>query len=188
MAANVERLEQLAAALIQAEPAQLPGSVGRATLGVVHPAPDTVLFGVPKRVVAALADHRARAADLLRVAFRAGRRTSPRLFLGEEDGRVGTPAARGKHPFPVVQSGHVDPLSAVVIDAAMPWPPPMHIVTNARPPPRRFSSCRAVVVIRTPVAPIGCPREMPDPLTLSLSRSSQPTATAHREPGMQMLR
>ena len=54
----------------------------------------------------------------------------------------------------------------------MPCPPPMHIVSKANPPPRRFSSCSIVVRMRTPVAPIGWPSEMPEPLTLSRSSTS----------------
>lgn len=57
---------------------------------------------------------------------------------------------------------------------AMPWPPPMHIVTKACRPPVRCSSWIALVVMIAPVAPTGWPRDTPEPfgLTLAGSRSS----------------
>ena len=64
--------------------------------------------------------------------------------------------------------------------AAMPWPPPMHIVTSARRPPVRFSSYRALIVRMQPVAPIGWPSEMPLPLGLVRSGGSSRPA-AHRQ-------
>jgi hypothetical protein len=39
--------------------------------------------------------------------------------------------------------------------AAMPWPPPTHMVSRPKPPPRRPSSCSIVTIMRAPVAPIG---------------------------------
>src|SRR3954469_1236351 len=39
--------------------------------------------------------------------------------------------------------------------AAIPCPPPMHMVSRARRPPRRRNSCNIVVMMRTPVAPTG---------------------------------
>ena len=39
--------------------------------------------------------------------------------------------------------------------AAMPWPPPMHIVTRAKRPPMRCSSYSALMVMIVPVAPTG---------------------------------
>src|SRR3984957_1057406 len=50
--------------------------------------------------------------------------------------------------------------------AAMPWPPPMHIVTSAYRPPVRRSSYSALTVRIAPVAPIGCPSETPLPFGL----------------------
>src|SRR6266487_4424224 len=47
--------------------------------------------------------------------------------------------------------------------AAMPWPPPIHILTRAYLPPMRLSSYRALTTNIQPVAPIGWPREMPLP-------------------------
>src|SRR5215471_12471367 len=65
--------------------------------------------------------------------------------------------------------------------AAMPCPPPMHIVTSAYRPPVRRSSYRALTVRMAPVAPIGWPREMPLPFGLVCSGgspSSRTTASA----------
>ena len=39
--------------------------------------------------------------------------------------------------------------------AAMPWPPPMHIVSRPMWASRRCISCSSVAMIRPPVAPIG---------------------------------
>jgi hypothetical protein len=47
-----------------------------------------------------------------------------------------------------------------------------HMVSRAYRTFRRRISCVRVVIIRAPVAPIGCPSEMPEPLTLSLLQSS----------------
>src|SRR5439155_1733328 len=44
---------------------------------------------------------------------------------------------------------------------AIAWPKPMHIVATPYRPPRRSSSFSSVAVIRAPVAPSGCPSEMP---------------------------
>ncbi len=46
------------------------------------------------------------------------------------------------------------------------------MVSNAHPPLRRRSSCSIVARIRPPVAPIGCPSEMPEPFTFSRSSTS----------------
>src|SRR5580658_8577132 len=56
----------------------------------------------------------------------------------------------------------------------MPWPPPMHMVSRPYLPSRRFSSRSRLARMRPPVAPMGWPRLMPEPFTLSRSRSSQP--------------
>src|SRR5690348_15623619 len=42
--------------------------------------------------------------------------------------------------------------------AAMPWPPPMHMVTKPYRPPVRRSSYSAFTTRIAPVAPIGCPK------------------------------
>jgi hypothetical protein len=62
--------------------------------------------------------------------------------------------------------------------AAMPWPPPMHMVTSAYLPWMRCSSYSALTVISAPVAPIGWPSEMPEPLGLTLAGSAP--ALRHR--------
>ena len=64
----------------------------------------------------------------------------------------------------------------------MPCPPPMHIVTSACLPPVRRSSYRALTARMAPVAPIGCPSEMPLPFGLVRSPgrpSSLATASAY---------
>src|SRR4029078_10099620 len=48
--------------------------------------------------------------------------------------------------------------------AAIPWPPPMHIVTTAYLPPVRCSSESALTVSRAPAAAIGGPRHTCPPL------------------------
>ncbi len=55
--------------------------------------------------------------------------------------------------------------------AASPWPPPMHIVSSPSAAPRRSISRSKVARMRPPVAPIGWPREMPEPFTFSRSKS-----------------
>ena len=49
---------------------------------------------------------------------------------------------------------------------AIPWPPPTHIVRSAAPPPIRRSSWRALTARIPPVAPMGWPSEIPEPLML----------------------
>ena len=56
--------------------------------------------------------------------------------------------------------------------AARPCPPPMHMVSSPYRAPRRFSSRASVASIRPPVAPTGCPSEMPEPCTFVRSRSA----------------
>jgi len=58
--------------------------------------------------------------------------------------------------------------------AAIPCPPPMHIVTRAKWPSIRTSSWIALVTMMAPVAPTGWPSDIPDPLGFTLlgSRSS----------------
>src|SRR5271165_5185983 len=53
-----------------------------------------------------------------------------------------------------------------------PWPPPMHMVTSPYRLPERRISKTSVVVRREPVAPIGWPRAIAPPLTLTMLRSS----------------
>ena len=55
---------------------------------------------------------------------------------------------------------------------ASPWPPPEQIAATPRPPPRRRSSQISVVRMRAPEAPIGCPRAIAPPLTLTRSSST----------------
>src|SRR3546814_20350988 len=54
--------------------------------------------------------------------------------------------------------------------AARPCPPPMHMVSRPYRAPRRRSSLSIVAAMRAPVTPIGWPREILEPLTMSLSR------------------
>src|SRR5665647_934147 len=54
---------------------------------------------------------------------------------------------------------------------AMPWPPPMHIVSRPNCPSRAARPLSSVVVIRAPVAPNGWPRAIAPPWTLSRSGS-----------------
>ena len=53
--------------------------------------------------------------------------------------------------------------------AASPWPPPPHSATAPMPPPRRRSSCSMVSASRLPLMPIGWPRAIAPPLTLTMS-------------------
>lgn len=53
--------------------------------------------------------------------------------------------------------------------ADIPWPPPRHMVSSAYRPWRRSNSRATVARILPPVAPAGCPSEMPEPLTLRRS-------------------
>src|SRR5262245_23165752 len=58
---------------------------------------------------------------------------------------------------------------------AIAWPNPMHIVATPYLASRRSSSLTSVAVMRAPVAPSGCPSEMPPPLGFTSSiRSSSP--------------
>src|SRR5256885_10641699 len=55
------------------------------------------------------------------------------------------------------------------------WPKPMHIVAIPYRASRRSSSFSRVAVIRAPVAPSGCPSEIPPPFGLmSSQRSASP--------------
>src|SRR5262249_6057091 len=80
----------------------------------------------------------------------------------------------------------IDLLGAAVPDlayirltmAARPWRPSMHIVSRRYRPSRRCSSRRPVARMRAPVAPTGWPSEMPEPLTLSRSKSLSPNSHA----------
>src|SRR5258708_4651312 len=54
---------------------------------------------------------------------------------------------------------------------AMPIPPLIHSVANPRLDLRFFISCNKVVVMRTPVQPIGCPNAIAPPLTFKASSS-----------------
>src|SRR6185437_4726951 len=65
--------------------------------------------------------------------------------------------------------------------AAIPCPPPMHMVTSAYFPPILRSSCKALTVTMAPVAPRGCPREIPLPFGFVFSggnSSSRRTASS----------
>src|SRR5918993_3635860 len=64
--------------------------------------------------------------------------------------------------------------------AAMPWPPPMHMVTRARRPPVRLSSYRALTVRMQPVAPMGWPSDTPEPLGLVRSSGRLRSRTTAR--------
>ena len=52
---------------------------------------------------------------------------------------------------------------------ASPCPPPEQMAATPSPPPRRRSSCTSVPTMRAPEAPIGWPRAIAPPLTLTLS-------------------
>src|SRR5690242_21492828 len=73
-------------------------------------------------------------------------------------------------------TGHDDPTPAhagiLSKRAASPCPPPMHIVSTPYRASRRSISRSRLARIRPPVAPIGWPSEMPEPLTLTRSRSA----------------
>src|SRR5947209_311796 len=61
--------------------------------------------------------------------------------------------------------------------AAIAWPKPMHIEAIPYRASRRSSSFRSVAVIRAPVAPSGCPSEIPPPFGFTSSiRSSSPAS------------
>jgi hypothetical protein len=53
--------------------------------------------------------------------------------------------------------------------AAIPRPPPPQMHSRPYFAPRRFISCTRVTSTRTPVAAMGCPREIPEPLTFTLA-------------------
>ena len=65
--------------------------------------------------------------------------------------------------------------------AAMPWPPPMHMVSRPYLPFRRCISRSRLARMRPPVAPIGWPREMPEPLTFSRLAIVPAPALQHRQ-------
>ena len=52
--------------------------------------------------------------------------------------------------------------------AAIPRPPPPQMHSRPYCAPRRFISCTRVTSTRTPVAAMGCPRDIPEPLTFTL--------------------
>ena len=52
---------------------------------------------------------------------------------------------------------------------ASPWPPPPHSAAAPMPPPRRRSSWSSVRARRLPLIPIGWPRAIAPPLTLTIS-------------------
>ena len=64
---------------------------------------------------------------------------------------------------------------------ASPWPPPPQSAAAPTPPPRRFSSSARCRTMRAPDMPIGWPRAMAPPLTLTLSRS-RPRSLAEARP------
>ena len=55
------------------------------------------------------------------------------------------------------------------ITMAIPMPPPMHMVMRPVPYPLRRIWFMPLTICRPPVAPMGWPREMPDPSSLGLS-------------------
>src|SRR5674476_465378 len=60
---------------------------------------------------------------------------------------------------------------------AIPWPPPMHIVSSPNWPSRAVRPLSRVVVMRAPVEPNGWPRAIAPPWTLSLSVSMPRSST-----------
>src|SRR3990167_385940 len=79
----------------------------------------------------------------------------------------------------LVAHGRLPPAQTRSKIAAIPWPPPMHMVTRAKRPWVRCSSWMALVTMIAPVAPTGWPREMPEPFGLTLAGSkSSSRATA----------
>ena len=60
-------------------------------------------------------------------------------------------------------------MSPTVTRAASPWPPPPHRAAAPRPPPPRRSSSTRVITRRVPDMPMGWPRAMAPPLTLTTS-------------------
>ena len=50
-------------------------------------------------------------------------------------------------------------------------PPPAHRDASPYLPPLLFSSCSNVITSLDPVAPTGCPKEIPLPFTFNLSSS-----------------
>src|SRR5207244_11292812 len=68
--------------------------------------------------------------------------------------------------------------------AAIAWPKPMHIDAIPYRAPRRSSSFRSVAVILAPVAPSGCPSEVPPPVgfTSSIPASTPVSRTNGRPP------
>ena len=64
---------------------------------------------------------------------------------------------------------------------ASPWPPPPQSAAAPTPPPRRLSSSARCRAIRAPDMPIGCPRAMAPPLTLTLS-ASRPSSLVEASP------
>ena len=64
---------------------------------------------------------------------------------------------------------------------ASPWPPPPQSAAAPTPPPRRLSSSARCRAMRAPDMPIGWPRAMAPPLTLTLS-TSMPSSLAEARP------
>src|SRR5690242_16385251 len=63
--------------------------------------------------------------------------------------------------------------------ATTPWPPAAQIEIRPRlPGPASCSIFASVAVIRPPVAANGCPAASDEPLTLSLSRSIEPSGAS----------
>ena len=65
--------------------------------------------------------------------------------------------------------------------ATTPWPPAAQIEISARPEPRSASSLAATGMIRPPVAANGCAAASEEPLTLSFSRSIEPSGRVEAE-------
>ena len=80
-----------------------------------------------------------------------------------------------------VQAGGGQAVAGTRTMRASPWPPPPHRAAAPTPPPRRCSSSARCRAMRAPDMPIGWPRAMAPPLTLTLS-TSMPSSLAEARP------
>src|ERR1700709_2384203 len=71
-------------------------------------------------------------------------------------------------------------LPGTSITTASPWPPPEQMAAHPKPPPRRCRSCTRAPVMREPEAPIGWPRAIAPPWTLTFSSSTPSMRTELR--------
>jgi hypothetical protein len=71
-------------------------------------------------------------------------------------------------------------ISAFSIKVAMPIPEPKHMLILAKRPPVSAKWCIAVMVMRNPVAPGGCPKLIPPPYKLVRSRGMHNSRSACR--------